>query len=232
MKRYVLAYLLACSTIIPLLDQAPALVAAETGGVHAQAVLQQANNHVEQQHHIFASRPEECVNRLHEALIKAMKLGGEVPCSRRYAVLEPVIKDLFDFPLTSRLVLGRYWKGLDQEKRRKFVNAFATMSTATYADRFREYSGEKFKTVDTIMIKKHRALVKTLLITSKGEEIPLDYSCVLSGNTWKIVTVTAKGVNDLAIKRAEYTNFLKDRSIDQLISFLEEQAQRCAGTQS
>ncbi len=231
MKRYILTYLLTCLAMIPVFTQTPTLVAAARGGVHAQAVSQHENNHVEQQH-IVASRPEECVNSLHEALIRAMKLGDKVPCSRRYTVLEPVIKDLFDFPLTSRLVLGRYWKGLDQEKRRQFINAFAAMSTATYADRFSGYSGEKFKTVDTVMIKKHRTLVKTLLITSKGEEIPLDYSCVLSGNTWKIVTVTAKGVNDLAIKRSEYTSFLKDKSIDQLISFLKEQAQRCVETHS
>jgi ABC-type transporter MlaC component len=45
------------------------------------------------------------------------------------------------------------------------------------------------------------------------------------------VTVTAKGVNDLALKRSEYTSFLKDKSLDELISFLKEQAMKCGEAQ-
>jgi phospholipid transport system substrate-binding protein len=70
-------------------------------------------------------------------------------------------------------------------------------------------------------------MVKTVLITSKGEEIPLDYTCVLSEGGWRIVTVTAKGVNDLALKRSEYTDFLRDKPVDALISFLMEQTTKC-----
>jgi len=174
------------------------------------------------------STPESCVESLHAALLDAMKMGDGAACMQRYRYLEPVISELFDFSLTSRLALGRYWKELSPEKRREFVHAFSAMSIATYAERFSGFSNEEFRTVETIQIKKNRVMVKTILTTSKGEEIPLDYTCVLSGEKWKIVTVTAKGVNDLALKRSEYTSFLKDRSIDELISFLREQTLKCA----
>ena len=177
------------------------------------------------------STPESCVESLHSALLNAMKLGDNVPCSERYTMLEPVLDQLFDFSLTSRLVLGRYWKKLTPEKQQEFVSAFKTMSIATYAERFSGFSNEKFKTVETRQIKKNRVVVKTILITSKGEEISLDYTCVLSDDQWRIVTVTAKGVNDLALKRSEYTSFLKDKSIDELISFLDEQAEKCREAQ-
>ncbi len=173
------------------------------------------------------STPESCVESLHAALLQIMKLGDSVSCAERYDILEPVLTDIFDFSLTSRLVLGRYWRKLTPEKRLEFVHAFTTMSIATYAERFSSYSHEKFSTISIKQIKNNRVMVKTVLITSKGEEIPLDYTCVLSKDGWRIAAVTAKGVNDLALKRSEYTDFLKDKPIDDLISFLRKQADRC-----
>ena len=177
--------------------------------------------------------PEVCVQTLHDTLLKAMKLGKDAPCSKRYQLLEPFIEKLFDFSLTSRLVLGKYWKELSPEKRSEFVTAFRHMSTAIYAQRFQNYSGEQFRISETIRQKKNRCTVRTFIITSEGKSIPLDYTCVRHGNQWRIVTVTAQGVNDLAMKKSEYTNFLKDHSIDELIGFIEEQALKCTSeTQS
>jgi len=138
-----------------------------------------------------------------------------------------VLDKLFDFTLTSRLGLGRYWKKLTPEKQQAFVRAFAAMSIATYAERFHRFNNEEFRTVETKELRPDRVVVRTVLITSKGEKIPLDYTCVLSGRNWRIVTVAAKGVNDLAMKRSEYTSFLKNKSIDDLIAFIREQVDKC-----
>ncbi len=173
------------------------------------------------------STPQACVESLHNVLLETMKTGDETSCAERYKRLEPVLGQLFDFTLTSRLALGRNWKKLTPEKQQQFVRAFAAMSIATYAERFDGFNNEKFKTVETKELRPDRKVVRTVLITSKGEEIPLDYTCVLSDKSWRIVTVTAKGVNDLAMKRSEYTSFLKEKPIDDLIAFLMEQANKC-----
>ena len=176
-----------------------------------------------------AESPDTCVDMLHQTLIQAMKLGETTACARRYRLLEPALSNLFNFDLTCRLVLGRHWKKLTPDKKKEFVDAFSTMSIATYADRFNDYANEKFIITGTKQIKKNRAVVKTVLVTSKGEEIPLDYICVNKNGIWKIVTVAARGVNDLALKKAEYTSFLKTKNIDALITFLKRQAEKCIG---
>ncbi len=178
---------------------------------------------------VVTASPEACVQSLHDALLSAMKLGEDASCGRRYEMLEPVLNKLFDFELTSRLVLGRYWKKLSPEKRKEFVKAFSRMSTAVYAERFKGFAGEDFRIVETVRQRKNRSTVKSIIITSKGEKIPLDYTCVLHGSSWKIVTVTARGVNDLAMKRSEYTSYLKNHTIDELISFVNEQVLKCTG---
>lgn len=174
-----------------------------------------------------ADSPDACVDRLHQVLVQVMKLGETTPCTERYRILEPVLNDLFNFHLTCRLVLGRNWKRIATDKKKEFIRAFSAMSIATYADRFDDYNNEQFIIIGTRQVKKNRAIVKTVLVTSKGEEISLDYTCVNRDGRWQIVTVTAKGVNDLALKKAEYTSFLKKKDIDALIAFLKAQAEKC-----
>ena len=167
------------------------------------------------------------VEGLHDLLIKSMKAGKSDSCPDRYHMLEPYILNAFDFPLISRIVLGRCWKKMDKAKRQKFVDTFSRMTVATYAEQFDSYSGESFKTLDAGPDKRGHFRVKTVLVKKNGEEISLDYTCTDTGDRWKIVSVSAKGVNDLSLKRADYSSFLKKHNVDELISKLEEKAQKC-----
>ncbi len=176
---------------------------------------------------LLLDRPEKCVEQLHSALLDVMKSGGS--CRARYKRLENVIPGLFNFEITCRLVLGRRFRSLSKEKQDKFVKAFEQMSIATYADRFSSYNGEKFFIVGEKPLRKNRVVVQTILRTSDGEDIPLDYTCVEHRGSWRIVAVTAKGVNDLAVKKAEYASFLKKNSMEALCDFLSRQKEKCTG---
>ncbi len=167
------------------------------------------------------------VEGLHDLLIKSMKAGEKDSCPDRYHMLEPYILNAFDFPLISRIVLGRYWKKMDVPEQKRFVNIFSRMTVATYAERFDSYSGQSFKTVNAGPDSRRHFRVKTVLVKRNGEEISLDYTCRETGGRWKIVSVSAKGVNDLSLKRADYSSFLKKHSVDELISKLDEKARKC-----
>ena len=168
------------------------------------------------------------VDRLHEALIKAMKMGDKSSCQERFQLLAPVIQKSFDFETISRIVLGRrHWRSLDEQTRDKFVKAFAQMTVATYAQRFKDYSGEKFETAEAKLDPRGYCLVKAFLIKKDGEKIDFEYICKKVNGGWKIVSVSARGVNDLSLKRADYNNFLKKHTVEDLIKLLEAQAGRC-----
>ncbi len=167
------------------------------------------------------------VEGLHSLLIQSMKAGKKDSCQERFRLLESYILDSFDFPLISRIVLGRHWKEMDEKKRQEFVRAFARMTVATYASRFDSWSGETFKTIYSGPDERGHMKVETVLVKSDGEKITLDYTCRQKGGRWKIVAVAARGVNDLSVKRAAYASFLKEHSIDQLISRLEDYTKKC-----
>ena len=179
---------------------------------------------------LLLDKPEKCVEQLHIALLEVMKSNGS--CESRYKMLENIIPRLFNFELTCRLVLGRQFRSLPREKQDKFITAFTQMSIATYADRFSSYNGEKFLIIGEKPLRANRVVVQTILRTSDGENIPLDYICVRHDGSWRIVTVAAKGVNDLAVKKAEYASFLKENSVDALCNFLLKQKEKCTSNKN
>ncbi len=170
------------------------------------------------------------VEGLHSLLIESMKAGTKKSCSDRFTMLKPYILDSFDFPLISRIVLGRHWRDMDEKKRQEFVDAFAHMTIATYASRFDSWSGESFRTIYAGPDERGHVKVETVLVKSDGDRISLDYTCRQKDGKWKIVAVAARGVNDLSVKRAAYASFLKNHSIDELIARLDEYTSKCIST--
>lgn len=162
------------------------------------------------------------VENLHKTLLLAMTEGKEIGYQGRYDRLAPVITAGFDMPFIAKIVLGRFWETFDNEQRSKFVETFNRLSIATYAANFDTYSGERFKVISEKEASGGRILVQTQLIKSDGGQVQLDYLLHRVGSQWRIINVVADGVSDLALKRADYTSFLKSNGLDPLLIKLNE----------
>jgi len=164
----------------------------------------------------------EVVEKLHTTLLAVMKEGDQIGYPGRYDRLAPVIKTSFDMPFISKTVLGKYWETFNNEQRSRFVEAFTKMSIATYAANFDRYSGERFKMVSEKEVSGGRILVQSQLIKSDGGKIQLDYLLHRTSSQWRIINIIAEGVSDLALKRADYSAFLKNKGFEALIEKLNE----------
>lgn len=166
--------------------------------------------------------PVQVIENLHTTLLDVMKEADTLRFGGRFKRLDPVIRGTFDFPFIARLVVGRYWGTFSEEEKKTFVETFTTLSIAIYAERFNGYSGEKFQTISTRELKSGRILAETLLVKPDGGSVRLDYILHRGNTEWRIVNVIADGVSDLSLKRADYTSFLKNKGIGELIKKLEE----------
>jgi len=164
----------------------------------------------------------EVVEKLHSGLLAVMKDGDKIGYQGRYDQLAPVINSSFDMPFISRTVLGKYWETFNSEQRSRFVEAFTQLSIATYAANFKSYSGERFKVISEEEVSGGRILVQTQLIKSDGGKVELDYLLHRADGEWRVINVIAEGVSNLALKRADYSNFLKNKSFEALIAKLNE----------
>ena len=160
------------------------------------------------------------INSFHETLLKVMQAGDGMGYQERYETLQPVIANNFDTPLIAKVVLGRYWNELNNEQRQQFINIFEKLSVSTYASRFNDYAGESFEYLDTKSLNKERVLIQTQLTKSDKETVSFDYLMHQRDGKWYIMSVVAQGVNDLSLKRAEYTSIMEDKGYDGLMTEL------------
>jgi len=174
------------------------------------------------------SGPVEVVESLHETLLSVMKDGDKIGYRGRYERLEPAIQTSFDLAFVARTVVGRSWETFTPEQRSRFVEAFSKLSVATYAANFDAYSGERFTRVSEKELAGGKSEVRTKLIKADGEEVRLDYLLYRVNAQWRIINVIANGVSDLALKRADYSAFLKSKGFDALLLKLNEKISQYA----
>lgn len=166
--------------------------------------------------------PEAVIDELHQTLIHVMKGSSkDLDYSSRYEILEPMVTDRFDFETIARVVMGRYWKKLDDQQQSEFLDVFAQLSVANYTAQFDSFSGESFEYLGDKELKKGRILVKTKLV-AENRVIPFNYVLQPGPDRWRIISVIVDGVSDLSLKRSDYTAIMKSDGFDELISKLRE----------
>ena len=162
------------------------------------------------------------VEKLHSTLLETMKNAGKLGFKGRYDIIAPVVESCFDTPLIAQVVLSRYWNELTPAQQGQFVALFNRLSASTYASRFDSYSDEAFTTQGVEELKKGRLLVKTELTRKNETPVKLEYLVQQKAGKWYIISVIADGVNDLALKRAEYATIINDKGFDNLVGEIEK----------
>ncbi|MBL1142884.1 MAG: hypothetical protein HND53_12715 [Proteobacteria bacterium] len=162
------------------------------------------------------------VNQLHDALINIMKTADSSSFEERYALMENIITKTFNTALISRVVLSRYWKSLDEKTKNDFIALFDRLTISTYVNRFDSYDDESFKFLSVEPMKKERFLVKTELTQKNDDPVSFNYIVQNNNGEWKIISVIANGINDLSLKRAEYSSVIKDQGFSALIENMKQ----------
>ena len=163
------------------------------------------------------SDPGMTVDSFHRKLLGVMQRAGELGYQGRYRELEPYIDNCFDIPLITDIILGRYRDRLDEAQKTEFNKLFSRFSTATYASRFDGYGGEEFLETSRETTRRGRVLVRTELRRPGNDTVPLDYLLHEKQGKWYIISVSADGVNDLSLKRAEYAAVIREKGYTGLI---------------
>jgi len=161
-----------------------------------------------------------------DALIGSMKRGAALDFAGRSALLDPEVRRDFDLPFMTRIVVGPPWRELGETDRAKLVDAFSTYSVATYAQRFKDYSGERFE-VDPAptALPNGDCIVHTKLFPNGGQPVQLDYLMRKGAANWRIIDVYLNGsISELAARRSEYSTVLRKGGAPALIALLQDKS--------
>lgn len=170
--------------------------------------------------------PEQIVEQLQEALIKAMREGPELGYEGRYELLAPIINQTHDLDFIARTSLGANWTQLSAEQQRTFTDTFRKLSIATYASQFKEYGGERFEFLERQSMPREQVMIRSKLIQASGEPVRFDYILRQGKEGWRIVNIIADGVSDLALKRVEYRAILQRDGFPKLVDMLKQKIEQ------
>ena len=161
------------------------------------------------------------VDRFHRSLIGVMTRANELGYLGRYEALSPEIAAAFHIPLMARIVAGSHWKTFSRDQKSALVEAFGRMTTATYANRFDGYSGERFRILGEAPTRRKSVLVKSEIVKSDGEAVAINYLMRRFKRGWRVVDVQLKGAySELATRRSEYSSILRRSGLATLLAVI------------
>ena len=161
------------------------------------------------------------INSFYGALLDTMKQAKQLGLKGRYDKLAPILAKTYDIASMSRIAVGQSWNTLSAPQQLSIVNAFTRMTTATYASRFDDFSGEHFEILQTVDQPNGDKIVKTRIVQSNGKPVALNYMMSKTDTDWKVVDVYLDGtISELASRRAEFGAILKSGGPDALVSSL------------
>src|SRR5882762_2293250 len=111
---------------------------------------------------------------LYDALLSTMKNGRALGQSGRFTRLEPVILRTFDIPSMARLAVGSSWATLSEAQRKQVTESFGRYISASYADRFDSYAGQKLQVISE-QPAAAGVMVRSQIVKANGEVVKVDY---------------------------------------------------------
>src|SRR6185437_7770664 len=151
----------------------------------------------------------DAVRTLYATLLDAMRNGPTLGARGRYARIEPVVGQVFDLPLMTRLAVGPSWSGMNAAQQQQVIQAFGHYIAAVYADRFDSYAGERLEVTGAEQ-STGGTIITSRIVKSTGEPVEINY---LIGT-----------ISELATRRSEFSSILQSQGVNGLIATLNGKA--------
>ncbi len=152
-------------------------------------------------------------------ILKDPALGAKGKREERRGLLRKEIEPVFDFAEMAKRSLGPNWRGRTPEERDRFVSLFRELLENSYLGKIESYQGEIIRYVNESIDGRY-AEVKTLVITGKGQEIPVNYRMLGDGGRWRIYDVVIEGISLVGNYRSQFNSILQKSSFAEMMDKL------------
>ncbi len=142
----------------------------------------------------------------------------------RRGALKKAVAKRFSFKEMSKRSLGKNWKNTTTEEKKAFVAAFRNLIQNSYFSKMEQYTDEKI-IYDNEKMTGKSSIVKTLVITSSGTEIPIDYRMKINKKgKWMVYDIVVEGISLISNYRSSFAAELKKGNIGKLTADLEKKS--------
>ena len=104
---------------------------------------------------------------------------------------------------TAKRALGLHWQQRTSAERGEFVHLFQDLLERGYLSRIGEYGGEQIQYVSE-KIDGDQAIVRALIVTKKGTQVPVESRLLRKADRWLIYDVLIENVSLIASYRSQF----------------------------
>lgn len=142
---------------------------------------------------------------------------------QRNSDIVKALTPMFDFTLMAKLSLGKTWKTLSKENKKRFVELYVERMKKSYSSKIDAYSDEKVKVTKINQPKSNRIELITDLISDENNlEISYKYykpkRAKKGKDDWLIYDVVILGVSILKTDKIQFKEYLQTKSIEDLMN--------------
>jgi phospholipid transport system substrate-binding protein len=159
------------------------------------------------------------------AIVSDPELKGAQNAPERNRKVRQAVDERFDWGAISRRALARHWKKRTAEEKEEFITLFGRLLERTYLDKVSDYSGQKVTYVGERVDGKY-AVVSVKILTTKNEEVSVDYRVRRRGEGWYVYDVSIAGVSLVNNYRVQFNNIIMKSSYEGLIKRLKAKVVR------
>ena len=174
--------------------------------------------------------PMAIVESFNATLLNVMRNARQLGIRGREQTLRPAMDQAFNLPAMARISVGPPWTQLAPQDQQAIIQAFSTWSVATFANRFDNFSGERFVVEGEAALQNGDRLVQTKLVRPNDAPVQLNYLMRDFGGQWRAVDIYLTGtISELATRRAEFTGLLRQGGAPALIGELNRRTATLLG---
>ena len=167
--------------------------------------------------------PKQVVEEFHQVLLGAMRGAKQLGYDGRYKLLSPAVEKSFHLRFMAGVVAGYHWRKFSPTQKDALVTAFSRMTAATYARRFNDYGGEKFRVLGQKPDRRKSVLVKSQIVKSNGETVDLNYKLKKLRDKWGIIDIHLTGTfSEVATRRSEYSAVIRRDGLNGLLKQIDK----------
>ncbi len=166
--------------------------------------------------------PNVLLETLRNAFVEVLQ-SENIDLEEKIKILDKIISPAFDFPLMSKLTLGREnWLRLTLSQRERFTCLFIERLKSSYLKKVELFNNEEMLIKPAVQ-KKNSIHVPIELIYPDKKIIVL-YKFHKTGNCLKIYDVEIQGVSIVLTYRSQFEDILSHGSVEELLLELEKLA--------
>ena len=168
-----------------------------------------------------AGEPTDVIRQTTDQVLRILEdpgLQGPAKQAERQARLHQIAERAFDWDAMAQRALAVHWRERTPQQQQEFTGLFRDLVERTYMNRLESATQEKQDIQYTgEQVEGSRAAVKTVVLTKRNQQVPIEYRLQKSGGSWKIYDVLVEGISLVNNYRSQFNQIITSSSYEALV---------------